>query len=495
MAQFTPYEASIRELQGAMSAAQISATELVDYYAARIEAYDQQGPCLNAIRAVNACARDVATALDAERAEGQVRSLLHGIPIIVKDNYETADMATTAGSVLLANMRTGRDSTLVARLREAGAVILAKSNMHEFAYGITTMGSLFGQTRNPYDLDRHPGGSSGGTAAAIAANFGAAGMGSDTCGSIRIPAAFNSLVGLRPSQGLLSRFGIVPLSHTQDIGGPIARTADDVAIVMDACAGFDANDLQTAESVGQVPESYPGQPANLQNARLGLLTDVMSIDSEDDAVADVVRASAERLASAGAGIVDVSVPELAELMDDPRHGFLIIRDDFRWDIDDYLSSVPEAPIAGFEEILASGKYHPALEGRLRASEKTTVRESAEYLKELARRKDLRRALLATMHANELDALIYPSIRRVPVLLGDNDQPGSNCRVSAKSGLPAVSLPAGFLATAGASHGIPIGMELLGPTFRERELLALATSVENVLDQRRAPYTTPPLLVE
>jgi Asp-tRNA(Asn)/Glu-tRNA(Gln) amidotransferase A subunit family amidase len=474
----------------------ISAVELVDYYAARIEAYDQQGPCLNAIRAVNARAREVAAALDVERSQGQVRGLLHGIPIIVKDNYETEDMTTTAGSVLLADMRTGRDSTLVAKLRGAGAVILAKSNMHEFAYGITTMGSLFGQTRNPYDLERHPGGSSGGTAAAVAANFAAAGMGSDTCGSIRIPAAFNNLVGLRPTQGLASRFGIVPLSHTQDIGGPITRTVDDAAIVMDACAGFDASDLQTAESVGQVPESYAGAPRNLQHVRLGLLTDIMTIDSEDDAVADVIRGSAEMLASAGAAIVDVSVPNLAELMDDPRHGFLIIRDDFRWDIDDYLASIPDAPIAGFNEILASGKYHPALEGRLRASEKTTVRESAEYLKELARRKDLRHALLAAMQTYELDALVYPSIRRVPALLGDNDQQGSNCRVSAKSGLPAVSLPAGFLTPAsGASHDIPVGMELLGPAFRERELLALAAGIENVLVQRRAPHSTPPLTAE
>jgi amidase len=189
---------------------------------------------MNAISVTNANALTEADARDAERRAGAPRGPLHGIPVIVKDNYDTADLQTAAGSRSLAGWVPPDDAFLVKKLREAGAIIIAKSNMHEFAYGITTLGSLFGQTRNPYALDRNPGGSSGGTGAAIAANFAAVGMGSDTCGSIRIPASHNSLVGIRGTQGLASRSGIIPLSSTQDIGGPIARTVTDLAIVLDA---------------------------------------------------------------------------------------------------------------------------------------------------------------------------------------------------------------------------------------------------------------------
>ena len=206
-----------------MQSGEVTSRQLVDLYLARIDAYDQRGPALNAIIAVNPRAREAADALDAERAKGTVRGPLHGIPVLVKDNYETVEMPTSAGSIALAGFHPARDAFLVRRLKDAGAVILGKTNMHELAAGITTTGSRFGQTRNPYDLDRNPGGSSGGTGAAVAANFAAGGMGSDTCGSIRNPASHNNLVGLRGTQGLSSRAGIVPLSSTQDIGGPIAQ--------------------------------------------------------------------------------------------------------------------------------------------------------------------------------------------------------------------------------------------------------------------------------
>ena len=187
---------------------------------------------------------------------GKVRGPLHGIPVLVKDNYETIEMPTTAGSIALAGFHPARDAFMVRKLKDAGAVILGKTNMHELAAGITTVGSRFGQTRNPYDLDRNPGGSSGGTGAAIAANFAVAGMGSDTCGSIRNPASHNNLVGLRGTQGLSSRTGIVPLSSTQDIGGPIARSMTDLAMMLDATMGADPADPQTAVAAGHIPPSY-----------------------------------------------------------------------------------------------------------------------------------------------------------------------------------------------------------------------------------------------
>jgi amidase len=254
---FEIMEATIPRLQAALATGIITSRDLVAMYLARIEAYDQKGPLLNAISAINAKAMSEAEALDAERRAGTVRGPLHGIPIVVKDNYETTGMQTADGSLSLAGWIPSDDAHLVKKLRSAGAIIIAKTNMHEFAYGITTVGSLFGSTRNPYALDRNPGGSSGGTGAAVAANFAAIGMGSDTCGSIRIPAFHNSLVGIRGTQGLASRIGIIPLSSTQDIGGPIARSVTDVAIVLDAIVGYDAADPQTAASVGNTPTVTP----------------------------------------------------------------------------------------------------------------------------------------------------------------------------------------------------------------------------------------------
>jgi len=221
---FELVEVTIPQLQSALSTRIVTSHDLVTQYLARIEAYDQHGPALNAISVINGNALAEADARDAERRAGAGHGPLSGIPIIVKDNYDTIDLQTAAGSKSLAGWIPPDDAFLVTKLHQAGAIIIAKSNMHEFAYGITTLGSLFGQTRNPYALDRNPGGSSGGTGAAIAANFAAAGMGSDTCGSIRIPASHNSLVGIRGTQGLASRSGIIPLSSTQDIGGPITRT-------------------------------------------------------------------------------------------------------------------------------------------------------------------------------------------------------------------------------------------------------------------------------
>src|SRR6185436_16036061 len=253
---FDVAEATIDQPQQAMAAGQVTSAQLVDLYFARIDAYDKTGPKLNAILWLNPRARAEAEALDRERAARGPRGPLHGIPIVIKDNYDTADMPTPAGSKALDGAMAARDAFQVRKLREAGAVIVGKTNLHEFARGITTISSLGGQTRNPYDPTRNPGGSSGGTGAAVAANFAAAGMGSDTCGSIRIPAANNNLVGLRGTQGLSSRTGIVPLSSTQDIGGPIARSIPDLAVMLDAVVGADPADASTAVSNGHIPPSY-----------------------------------------------------------------------------------------------------------------------------------------------------------------------------------------------------------------------------------------------
>ena len=259
-------EATIVELQAAMAAGEVTSKMLVEQYVARIDAYDEQGPRLNALLSLNPEAVATAEALDVERAAQGPRGPLHGIPVVLKDNFDTADMPTTGGSIALAGVVPPDDAFQVRRLREAGAVILGKTNLHELAAGITTVSSLGGQTRNPYDPARNPGGSSGGTGAAVAASFAAFGMGSDTCGSIRYPSAHHSLVGLRGTSGLSSRDGIIPLSHTQDIGGPLARSVTDLAIALDATVGSDPADprhgAERRPAVDELPGgTRPGSPA------------------------------------------------------------------------------------------------------------------------------------------------------------------------------------------------------------------------------------------
>jgi Asp-tRNA(Asn)/Glu-tRNA(Gln) amidotransferase A subunit family amidase len=288
---FDVFEQSILDLQSAQAAGRVSSRELVDAYLARIAAYDQAGPRLNAIVTLNPRAREEADALDRERTARGSRGPLHGIPVLVKDNYDTTDMPTSGGTLGLATLLPDADAFQVKRLREAGAVILGKTTMHELAAGITTISSLTGQTRNPYDLSRVPGGSSGGTGAAVGASFAAAGMGSDTCGSIRIPAANQNLVGLRVSSGLSSRSGVIPLSSTQDVAGPLARTVTDLAVMLDATVGADPADDTTRDAARYVPPSYrPALTADgLKGARIGVLRSLFGNAPEDEDVAGIVR--------------------------------------------------------------------------------------------------------------------------------------------------------------------------------------------------------------
>ena len=250
---FDPTERSIADLQTALSTGVVTSRQLVEAYFARIEAYDRSGPELRAFISVNPGALDTADALDRERQDGRVRGPLHGIPVAIKDNFDTADMPTTGSSIALATHQPARDAFQVEKLRAAGAIVIGKTNLHELAAGILTVSSLGGYTRNPYDPSRNPGGSSGGTGAAVAASFAAAGLGSDTCGSIRIPAAFNNLVGLKPTMGLSSRAGVIPLSLSQDVAGPLARSVDDLAIMLDATVGPDARDPATGAGRGRTP--------------------------------------------------------------------------------------------------------------------------------------------------------------------------------------------------------------------------------------------------
>jgi amidase len=486
---FELMEATIPQLQAALATGTITSSDLVGMYLARIEAYDQKGPALNAISVTNKNALAEAAKMDAERRAGRSRGALHGIPVIVKDNYNTADMQTAAGSRTLAGWVPPDDAHLVQKLHDAGAIIIAKSNMQEFAYGIINVGSLFGATRNPYALDRNPGGSSGGTGAAIAANFAAVGMGSDTCGSIRIPASHNSLVGIRGTQGLASRSGIVPLSHTMDMGGPIGRSVTDVAVVLDAVVGYDPNDPQSSASVGNIPKSYTDflQLTGLRGARIGLVTALLGSAPEDNEVATVVRAAVNEMKRDGADVVEVTIPDLTELLTDPGGpGSLIIREDFKFDLNAYLAARPTAPVRSLEEVLASGKFHTAITKQLNDAQAIASRDTKEYFQHIAKRDFVRAAVLKAMADSRLDALAYPTITRKANLIGQT-QAGTNCKLSSGSGLPAISVPGGF-----TPDGLPVGLELLGRAWSEPQLIKFAYAYEQSTRHRRPPTSTPAL---
>ena len=483
-ARFDVAEKSVGELRAAMAAGSATATDLVSGYLARIEAYDQRGPTLNAMIAINPRALEEAARLDAERAAGSLRGPLHGIPVVVKDNYDTADMPTTAGTIGLATSLPPDDATQVRRLREAGALILGKTNMHELARGITTVASFGGQTRNPYDPERNPGGSSGGTGAAVAASFGAFGMGSDTCGSIRIPSAHHALVGLRGTRGLASGDGIVPLSTTQDIGGPLARSVEDLALALDATVGVDPADETTLLGQGRVPETYAAalNADGLAGARLGVVTALMGSGNAERPVRDVLERALEEMEELGATAVDIEEPDLTELTREAS----VIGQEFRFDLDAYLRETPGAYVRSLADFVATGLYHRVLERGLRSSLEVETLDTDDYRARLAKRDEARAAIVALMDEQDLDALVYPTIRQTARPVGE-PQPGSNCALSAVSGLPAITVPGGY-----AEDDMPVGVELLGRPWAESRLIELAYAYEQATGHRRPPDFTPSL---
>jgi len=459
---FDVVEKGVPELQAAMEAGTVTARDLVEQYLARIEAYDGQGPELASILSLNPRARDLADILDRERRARGPRGPLHGIPILVKDNFDTVDMPTTGGSVALAAHQPSGDAFQVRRLQAAGTIILGKTNMHELAAGITTISSLGGQTRNPYDPSRNPGGSSGGTGAAVAASFAAFGLGSDTCGSIRIPSAHNNLAGLRGTPGLSSRDGIIPLSLTQDIGGPLARTVTDLAIALDATVGPDPADPATTADRARPDSSFRAalRADALKGARLGVVSALFE-DGDPDVV-DVARAAIEEMKGQGAQTVDVTIPELDELLRTSG----VINYEFKFDLMDYLAKTPRPPVASLAEILDRGLYHAALDATFRRRSAVEMRDSEEYRKALSARRVLADRIVETLAREKIAALVYPTMRRRPAPVGEA-QAGTNCQLSAHSGLPALAVQAGF-----TEEHLPVGIELLGAPWSDATLVGL-----------------------
>ena len=475
---FDVVEASIADIDAALASGRVTSRQLVEAYLARIAAYDQAGPALNAIVTLNPAALAQADALDAERKAKGPRGPLHGVPILIKDNFDTADMPTSGGTLALATLRPSADAVQIAKLRAAGAIILGKTTLHELASGVTTVSSYTGYSRNPYDPARSPGGSSGGTAAAVAASFAAAGMGSDTCGSIRVPSAYQNLFGLRGTAGLSSGKGIMPLSSTQDIGGPLARSVGDLAIMLEATVEPDADGT---------PRSYrPMLRADgLKGARIGVIRGMFGTAPEDKEGQDVADAAMARMRAAGAVLADVTLPGVEELLKDSS----ITPHEFKYDFAAYLAAHPGAPVTSLSRIIALGLDHDALDARFRLRDAGASRDEAAYAAVLAKRRALSALVLRVMAEQKLDALLYPTTLRRPPLIGADDaMVAPTCQFSATAGLPAIAIPVGF-----TDRGFPIGLELLGTTFAEPTLIRLAYGWEQTARPRRAPFSTPPLI--
>jgi len=478
-AQFEIMEAGILELQEAMASGRATSVSITEAYLARIAAYDQAGPELNAILRLNPMALAEALAADRERAVGVIRGPLHGIPIIVKDNFDVAGLPTTAGSLAFVGLIPPEDATQVGLLRAAGAVILAKANMDEFGMAFLGRSSLSGQTRNPYSLSRSPGGSSGGTAVAVTASFSAVGWGTDTCGSLRLPAANASLVSLRPTVGLFSTDGIFPVSRTGDVAAPIARTVSDLAIALDATVDLPGSSIESV-----LGTSFTGalEGASLEGVRIGLYLPLFGTPPEARTGADVVLAALDRMRELGAEILLLENPELHLLAEASKVVFY----EFKWDVADYLAVVPGDHFRSLPEILASGLLDEEILPLLEPLNLSESRSTASYLAALDRRTALRESMLGVMEVNRLDAIAYPTVNSLPQFVNDGAVL-PNCSLSTVSGFPAITVPAGY------SDGLPVGLELLARPFADARLVGFASAFEQATRIRRPPTSVPPLV--
>jgi Asp-tRNA(Asn)/Glu-tRNA(Gln) amidotransferase A subunit family amidase len=488
---FAVEEATIAAIHTALRAGRVSCVELVQAHLRRIEAYDHRGPALNAIITINSAALEAAAEFDRTHAAGGSNFRpLECIPVVLKDNFDTVDMPTTGGSVTLASSVPLEDAFVVKKLRDAGAILLAKANMTELALGGVTVSSLGGQTRNPYDLTRTPGGSSGGTGAAIAASFGVVGTGTDTGQSVRSPASAQSLVGLRPTRGLISRSGIIPVSTTQDEAGPIARTVQDTARMLDVMAGYDPRDPITAYGARRIPPTYTAflDPGALNGARIGVLTPFFGRDPVHEEVNLVADAAIDTMQRAGAVTVRLTIPGLERLTEDIQ----VADYEAAAALDAYLASLgPRAPVRSFDEFVGRGEFHPYINAALDA-ERRVRRDEVEYRRRLLRREELRGAVMSAFAAHQLDAMLYPHQRRLVVPIGE-EQIERNGVLSNSTGFPAIVFPGGFSrSTLSAPLGVPVGVELLGPEWSEPVLLALAYAFEQRANVRRPPSSTPAL---
>ena len=488
---FVLIEATIAEVHQAMRNGNLTCLELVRGYLERIKNYDSRSK-LNAITSVNKRAVETALKLDREYAStGRLRPL-HCVPMIVKDNFLTTGMPTTAGSQVLRSFVPDTDAYMVAALKEAGALVLAKSNMAEWAFSpYFTISSTAGETRNPYDLDRVPAGSSGGTAAAIAANFGLIGLGSDTGNSIRGPASHTALVGIRSTMGSTSRSGVIPLLSNRDIAGPITRTVEDAARVFAVIDGYDPQDPITAKGKGKLPQDYSGYllADGLQGARIGVLRALINTGEEDFEIVELMEQAIKDLQKLGATIIDpVEIPNFDELR--KVNGFC---SRFRYDINRFFASMGDkVPVKKLAQIVESGAYHESSQKGMEWAMSVNVAPEEQEVPCVdvegdPRRKSYRDSIRWVMNKYKIDALIYPTWTNPPRLIGDLESPhGNNSPVIAPhTEQPAITVPMGF-----TKSRLPAGLQFLGREFSEALLFQLAYAYEQATFHPQPPAMFP-----
>lgn len=475
-------EWTISTVHEAMQKGELTCLELVQYYLERIKKYDDK---LHSIILINPNAEKEAAELDEKFKKEGFTGPLHGIPVILKDNVETEDMPTTAGSIALKDFEPHRNAFIVKQLKAAGALILAKANLHEFAIWGETVSSILGPTYNPYDLTRTPGGSSGGTGAAIAADFGIIGIGTDTINSVRSPSSANNLVGIRPTIGMVSRGGIVPYSLTQDTAGPLCRTVEDAARTLSVIAGYDSDDDITAWAYGKEHNfEYGLEAGTLQGKRFGVLRSFFGKEEVNQPVNEVMEKALEVLQNAGA--------ELVEITEDIDSAWLtnevsVHLDDFNDHLTQYLQSFPEdkIPVHSLKEIYESGKYHPVDKGNMEDALKLST-HSAHYNEKLLRQQAVKNKIMKLIADNKLDCIVYPHQQQLVCKIGDS-QKQRNGVLCSVTGFPSVVVPGGFTkACADAPIGVPVGMEFIGEPWSEKRLLMLARAYEKIADMRKPP---------
>ncbi|RPG44585.1 MAG: glutamyl-tRNA amidotransferase [Gammaproteobacteria bacterium TMED163] len=495
--------ATIEEVNTAIDAGELNSVELVELFLDRIDAYDKQGPAINAVLTLNPEALEQARALDEERARSGRRSPLHGIPVLLKDNMDTADLPTTAGSFLLQDSIPPDDAFIVQQLREAGAIILAKLNMSEFASG-GAMNSLGGPTYNPHDTTRSPAGSSGGTGAAIAAGYAMMGLGTDTGGSVRGPSSANGIVGLKTTHGLLSRDGVVPLALSFDTVGPMARSVYDVAVSLGVMTGIDPADDSTIKSEGLYHTDYTQflDADALDGAKIGVARVFMDSDPEVDWI---IESALQTMRDAGAEVVDIEIP--GWLMDVRGRFYRAIRyREFRAQVEDYLATIgPEYPKTLDDIIKQSMRLtsrredgaipNPGRWNLMMSEDDSGELEDYEYIAVRDHALPLVQSVMAgIMRDNELDVIVYPTSTTRPGRVDPDPNPngapgggGSPVTLANMSGFPDIIVPAGF-----TGMGLPITISFMGPAFSEPRLLGLGYAFEQLTKARRLPVYTPAL---
>ena len=492
---FDVREATVESIHTALYGGITSCRGIVQSFIARVEAYN---PALNAIISLNPDALFIADQQDLVLASANVTNALFCIPVLLKDNYDTSDMPTTGGCLDLASSQPTVDAPVVTALKNAGAIILGKTNLHELALEGLSVSSLGGQTVNPYDHTRTPGGSSGGTGAAVAASLAVFGTGTDTVNSLRSPASANSLVSIRPTRGLISRAGIIPISFTQDTIGPIARNVNDLAVALTVMAGvgYDANDNATASipnsSVG-VDYSAALYGGSLEGMRFGLIEGFFNRTASDETtpVNDVLDAMVTNLTAAGATVVLIN--ESIYNSTAISAAYDVQRLEYRQEINTYLTqpSLRGVHPSSLNELYSSGRFlvipseYSYVNTALVSSTSNTT-----YASIRVGIQNITTALETTIKANLLDALIYPEQRNLVVKIGSDSQSGRNGILAAVTGFPVVTVPAGLShPDEDAPIGVPIGMEILGPKWAESRLLNIAKMIAEIRRVRRMPEST------